>query len=915
MLALLAGCGGGGGGGDTGGGGTPGGGTTPAPAPGATPASYTVSGAVSVTEPSAIDSDTNDPNQTNRASNGSISTAQAIPNLVQVVGYVAMPGGNPPGAIGASGDLHDGYRVTLTAGQVVELEFASAPATYDLDLRIYTAAGELVGTSEGVNQYECVRVTEAGTYVIGVETYSRSSRGGSIYQLRIGAPDAGTQCSTRTGTDAHRIPNRIMAIANPDAPNAARGAAAVKTIDAGIGPEGLHLVSLPEGAAARADGARALSSMAVARKSIEAQSASAESAADEQTREWRQGMSPRAREILETADYAKLMAASGAYSSATPDRLMYAAQTTGWPSYPTNDRELAKQRWHYEAINLPAAIEALRAVDLSASPAPIVAVVDTGIVADHPDLTHQLVAGYDMISSATNAGDGDGPDSNPDDASKSTTSVFHGSHVAGTIAAEAGNSVGGVGIAPMARIMPVRVLGEMGGSTYDILQGVLFAAGLSNERNVRPARRADVINLSLGGEGPCTTAEETVFRQARAAGSLVVIASGNESTRSATAPVGSPANCPGVWAVAAVDARNQRAPYSNVGPENAIAAPGGDSSASTTGNGLPDGVYSTMARFQNNQRTPTYGSLQGTSMATPHVAGVLALMRWANPAITPDQVDALLRNGTIVDDLGSTGRDSTFGYGLINARKAVDAALAARGGTPTPTPAGQVQARPSSISLGATRTETDLVLALDGAGTERVTSVTVDAATISVGPKSAGSVDATTGLGTYRVAANRGTVAAGSTAFPNVVITLAPTRTIRVPVAISRGGTDGALGTLGPIYIVIADANDADLKSVAGATVTAPTAGLYSYQVTVPGTRSIYVFAGNDLDNNGAICDSGEGCGAYPTLSSELTALQPTASQTGIDFALWPIGGSRPAMSAANANGERNSSGSLVIRR
>ncbi|MFT4099863.1 MAG: S8 family serine peptidase [Burkholderiaceae bacterium] len=915
MLAMVAACGGGGGGGTPDGGGSPTPTPTPSPdpTPVPTPSSYKVSGAISVTEPSAIDSDTNDPNQADHRSNNSFSTAQTLPNPVQVIGYVAVPGGNPPGKLGANGDLVDGYKVTLVAGQVIELEFAADPDDYDLDLTVYTPEGDLLGISDGVNQYECVRVEQAGTYVIGVETYSRTSVGGSIYQLRIGSPDASTRCSTSTGTDAHLIADRIMAVAKPNASAQAKAAAGVRLIDGGGsgGQDGLHLVRMPERAAERDSGVRAMQTLALRQKGAGSVPATRDEAIEAQTRQWRQGMGERARKLRETVDYAKLMVASGAYASATPDRLVRTQQATGWPAYPPNDREFARQRWHYEAINLPAAVEVLRGADLSGSAAPIVAVVDSGIVADHPDLANQLVAGYDMISDEDSAGDGDGPDTDPNDAARSTTSVFHGSHVAGTVAAQAGNGIGGTGIAPMAKIMPVRVLGiEGSGSLYDIVQGVRFAAGLPTERNVQPARRADVINLSLGGSGSCPNEVADVFRQVRAAGSLVVVAAGNESSSTRTSPVGVPANCDGVWSVAAVDARNQRAPYSNVGPENAIAAPGGDTSVSTTGNGLPDGIYSTMAKVQRGQREPTYGALQGTSMATPHAAGVLALMRWANPGITADQIDALLGDGTIVDDFGDAGRDGTFGHGLINARKAVEAALAARG-APVPTPAGQVQARPTSISLGSTRTEADLVLSLTGTSSERVVSVATDSNQISVAPKSAGSVDPATGLGTYRVTANRSQLGVGASAFPNVVVTLEPARTIQVPVAISRGGTDGALGTLGPVYVLVANADDPDLATVSGATVVAPTAGLYSYEVAVPGTRSIFVFAGNDLDNDGYICDSGEGCGAYPSLTSELTALNPTADVSGIDFAIWPIGGVRPGVNAAGANGSRP----LVLRR
>src|SRR5690606_18409333 len=169
-------------------------------------------------------------------------------------------------------------------------------------------------------------------------------------------------------------------------------------------------------------------------------------------------------------------------------------------------------------------------------------------------------------------------------------------------------------------------------------------AGLSSDAGVAPPRRADVINLSLGAAGiACQPQFAEVFNQVRATGAVVVAAAGNESRRTALQPVAFPANCPGVFAVAATDAGNRRAPYSNGGPEAFIAAPGGDLSQSTTGTGLADGIYSTSASNQpDGSRLPGYTSLQGTSMATPHVAGVFALMRWVAPALTPQDIEAFV---------------------------------------------------------------------------------------------------------------------------------------------------------------------------------------------------------------------------------------------------------------------------------
>ena len=895
VAALLAGCGGGGG--------SP---TAVSPSPTAPSGpGYTVSGTMAVTETSAVDSDTNDPNQAGRADNGAFESAQSLPNPVQLIGYLAMPGEGPAGPASEAGDAIDGYRLLLEEGQVVELEFAADPRQFDIDLFVFDGNRVLKGQSIGVNKYECVRITTSGEYVLGVQVFPDTSTGGSIYQLRIGAPGSGTSCANATGAGELLIAREIVAQASPAArkrlTTTRKSLDDVTVLKGDPAQDRPVLVQMPAGRSAQGD--------SVQRLRTAAKSAAGGPPTDQwkarqlaaQADAWRRQMSAVTREILDTIDYAKLMVASGEYTYAVPNFRIQATQTRTMGPFPPNDREYVKQRWHYEAINLPGAVAALQGVDLSASAMPVVAVVDTGIVANHPDLANQLVTGFDFVSEPDNAGDGGGVDANPDDASLEQGFSFHGSHVAGTIAAQTYNGIGGAGVAPIARIMPVRVLGTGGsGSLYDILQGVRFAAGLPTDAGIAPAQRADVINLSLGatGIGCDDPMFRDLFNQVRARGAIVVAAAGNESRPNALMPVGFPANCPAVFSVAATDARNDRAFYSNVGPENFIAAPGGDTSQSTTGNGLPDGVYSTMASVDGGgSRLPTYGYLQGTSMATPHVAGVFALMRWANPALTPQAIEAMVQTGAIVDDLGAAGRDAVFGYGLVNARKAIDAALASRGGGPTPPPppaAGRTEAQPSTISLGSIRTEADLVLSHVGSSTEAVVSVTTDSPVISVTPKAAGSVDPASGLGTYRVQANRAAMAEGTSAFPNIVIQLSPARIVTVQVAIERRTAAAGQGSLGPIYLLVLDAADPARPVVADTAVGAPVNGRYAYTVTVPGTASISIIAGSDINNNGGICSAGEACGAYPMLAADLEVLQPTGNLTGIDFSLGPYGGISP---------------------
>ncbi|MGE0312641.1 MAG: S8 family serine peptidase [Lautropia sp.] len=887
---------------------------------------YTISGKLAVAETLAVDADTNDPNQVGRRSNNAFDALQPLSNPVHLTGYLTIAGAGPDGPVKAAGDPVDGYRVSLRAGQVIELDFNADPKAVDIDLFLYDLNRRVVGRSTGTNSYECIRVGVDGEYAIGVELYTQGSSGGSVYQLRIGAPNVDSGCVNgqfAAGTMiADEIVVRPAAAASPAqgattkgaAPRAPAGFAVLRGDPAG--GTGSALIGLPAAPAVRsaalaAAGIRARTRGAVGAggstgaTGVQAKAAVAASQADaDAVAAWRAGLPAETVALRETIDAAKMLVQSGEVASAQPNFRLRALATQRLAAFPPNDREYPRQRWHYEAIGLPGAMSLLADFVPAQPRNPIVAVLDGGIVADHPDLAAQLVPGHDFVSNLDIAGDGDGADADPDDpsggAAARASTGFHGTHVAGTIAAESFNGVGVASVAPVARVMPVRILGVTGGGSYfDIDQGIRYAAGLANVsgRRVQPV---DVINLSLGAAGVgCDATTQALFNEVRAAGTLVVAASGNESTPGQSAPVGFPANCETVFAVGATDARGARAKYSNTGAQLMVVAPGGDLDMSSTGNGAPDGIYSTIAtRGGDGSRLPSYGYLNGTSMAAPHVAGVLALMRWINPALTAPAIERLIRDGTIVDDLGAPGRDVEFGYGLIDAQKAVAAALATvQAPVPAPMPLGQVEAQPSALSVGATRESADFALRMVGAGDERIVSITTDSTLIAVAPL-AGAVDPANGLGDYRITVDRSAMAIGTTAFPKVIVDLLPARRIEIPVTVERRADTSGLGDLGPLYLLVLDADDAKERIVAEVGIAAPSAGVYAYSLTVPGTRRIKVIAGSDLNNDGLVCARGEGCGAYPVLSSTVKILEPTGNLTGIDFSVAPLGGVNPLAAA-----------------
>ena len=344
---------------------------------------------------------------------------------------------------------------------------------------------------------------------------------------------------------------------------------------------------------------------------------------------------------------------------AEPDALMQ-------PQFTPDDARWAAQWPLHEAT---AGVRAPTAWEKSTGAGVVVAVVDTG-VRPHPDLLANLLPGRDFITDNTIARDGDGRDADPIDPGDWTTanacysgwtatkSTWHGTHVAGIVAAVANNATGVAGVAFGARVLPVRVLGRCGGYTSDIADGMVWAAGGSvagQPDNPTPAR---VVNLSLGGAGACSVTYQNAIAKARERGAVVVVAAGNSAMDVVHAQ---PANCPGVVAVAAVKRSGQRASYSNYGAGVALAAPGGDSD-------YP--VLSTLNAGTTTPGADSYGNLRGTSMAAPHVAGVAALMLSRNPGLTPDEVATRLKNSARPFTAACGG----CGAGLLDANAAVDAA-------------------------------------------------------------------------------------------------------------------------------------------------------------------------------------------------------------------------------------------------
>lgn len=870
-LALL-GCGGSGSGVDT-----------PAPDPDPVPVpdtGYTLSGVLSIAPTAAVDSDLNDVNQTPYRVNDRPDLAQALGTPVLLNGTVNLAETGPAGNNFTPGDEDDVFRVDLVAGQVVELEFASDPAQSDVDLYLQSVDGQHIGASAGADsRFECVQITTSGAYFVNVYAYT----GASIYNLRIGAPGSAGTCAERT-TAARFDPATLMALSRSGAgaPTAQALTAVQTRLQAaglqaiGADRPGPHLLQLPAGAAARARGLAVLAGRAAPlRTRALGQAADATAPAD----------AAEPAELL-ALKYAKRLRATGAYAYVQPN---WVDQPTAlWGNFPPDDRGYSYQRWHYEQINLPAAMARITALSSRPTQRPLVAVIDDGVVLNHPDLAPQLFSSGRTFASVNSAGDLDSA-TGDNLQTPADQPIFHGTHVAGTAAAATFDALGGAGVAPMAQILPLRVILPRGALSLDVVQAMLYAAGLPNRSGLVPARRADVINLSLGGDRSCDAAYLDAIGRVRAAGVVVVAAAGNGGNNLA---VGTPANCAGAIAVGATNAQRQLTGYSQTGPQIAVAAPGGDMGQSSSGSGAPDGVYSALATFDAaGRRQASFGPLQGTSMAAPHVAGVVALMRYLNPSLGPSAIDSLLAQGALTDDLGAAGRDTRFGWGLVNARKAVDAALASVGTAP-PVAGGVVTASPSALDFGSFRTTATVELQASSTSAERVVSVTSDHPAVTAQPTA---TDPATGLGTWTLSVDRSRFPISGTFYPQVTVTLAPARSFTVQLTVVKTASGGAATTadFGPVYVLLIDPDTGETVTDVQAVWNA---GRYTWRYEGWARPRLQVLAGGDLDNDDFICQRGEACGAYPLLSGggDPPILTLSGARTDLNFELAPLSGISP---------------------
>ncbi|WP_104002671.1 S8 family serine peptidase [Marinobacterium lutimaris] len=410
---------------------------------------------------------------------------------------------------------------------------------------------------------------------------------------------------------------------------------------------------------------------------------------------------PSRESLPQVTGYAKALMATSGVRYAAADEMMFANEALADPPAEgillSDGSPVYQLQWHYfgsAGMDAPGAWAQLDSNDHEVR----VAVIDTGYT-EHADLAANLLSGVDMVHDPDISNDGDGRDQDARDPGDWTTrnycylgslpsdSSWHGTHVAGTLAAVTNNGKGVAGIGyNLIKVVPVRALGQCGGYASDIADAIRWAAGYDVEGVSNIDQPVQVINMSLGGSGACKPDSEyqLAINDAVKANTTVVVAAGNSNADAANY---SPASCANVISVAATGRTGDRAYYSNFGEVVDLAAPGGDKSTDASA-----GVLSTLNEGLTSPGLDTYAFYQGTSMAAPHAAAVAALLYIKDPGITPAEVEAVLKASA----RNFPGNCTLCGDGLLTAGNAL---TLAGGGTIAPEPAPP-QA-PTNLGFGA----------------------------------------------------------------------------------------------------------------------------------------------------------------------------------------------------------------------
>jgi serine protease len=523
----------------------------------------------------------------------------------------------------------------------------------------------------------------------------------------------------------------------------------------------------------------------------------------------------------------------------------------GISSISSNDR-YASQQWSLEQIGVENAWQTTEG-----SSTTHVAVIDTGFLLQHRDLQAAFVAGWNYV------------DDNNNPAASSALSLHHGTHVAGIIAAQSNNGLDIAGIAPNVKIIPIKVMRPdcLCGSLYDALQGILWAAGEDNSAGTKAANPAKVINLSIDLPTSNSNFLSNTINTAAAAGSVVVWAAGNNSSR-INVDESHSLKTPGLLVTAASGRWGKIAHYSNYGNIIDLIAPGGDT---RTDNGSVR--IRSLSGYISATGEEIHGStnMQGTSQAAPHVSGSLALAASVWPNFSAEAVEAMLESGALTEDTGIQGPDSYHGHGRIDADKSVRAALQTAS-HPASSQQLRLRANPGELNFGGSFQQLTL----------NIEANLADIPALAVNYRSPGlTVTAfdtdSNGLGDWQVTLDRDAIS--DDLYQGVIIFQSGSQQLYVTVTAHSSNYLPRSTGIGKMLVEFLNPLDQRREHRVEATISGPQT--FSFDLASIPAGDYIIRASSDLDNNGRYCELGEFCGYLQDDPNQATRINHQNSLDG----------------------------------
>ncbi|MDA9142904.1 S8 family serine peptidase [Gammaproteobacteria bacterium] len=775
---------------------------------------YNLSGKVQVAYNSFADSDVPNTDFTS-ISNNTASTAQVLSLPAQLIGYASK-----------DTDEWDAYKVVVSKNQYVSLEIADydeADTTKnDLDLIIVDLDLKIIADSESTKSYEFLSMPE-GEYYIAVKAYA----GASKYVLSVGTKFTQSYSASVFSSEFEYVGDKLL-IQKKEILQIAQDAAWKQS-------QLMDQLGFDKGSD------YSVYSYSEKDEFLDPRKVFKKFGFLNDSSQMSKALRTKNPEIISQAEKRKFIALLNAN---TPEYTILPNIAVSSHAF-SSDPEYYRQ-WNHVAINLDTALNSIGStvkevvVAVLDSGRPEVgsrAYYDTNYVDDEMDFLDEIFLNNSLYTNGGN--DGNGVDADATDAAWAyETFTSHGTHVASTIAAKNnGYKINGMAV----KVMPIRVLPNYpyAGGLNGILEGFKYAAGLPNSSGQLPSKRADVINASLGA----ASSEYCSFLDPILATGIIIVASAGNDGNSINSY---PASCPGVISVAAIDKDFNRAPYSQYNANVDIAAPGGFTDfGDRNGDGVSDGVYA-----WGNQNE--LKAIQGTSMASPHVAGAIALMKSVQPTLTYDDVSSILASGGMTNDLGAIGRDNSFGHGLLDVAKAISSLT--NFNSETANTFGSLSQ--SRYDFGSSEVSIDMKLSKYGSGDLKVTGLAADN---TEGLSYTYEADAE-GFGDYVISLDRSVYENGT--FHNAIYFKFDNNTYARGYITYNVGPEPPLGSLELAVIGIRDSSGEYIASKSQRLdLTSGTAD-FTFTDLKPGPYDIVI--ATDIDSDGLSCSRGEFCRYFP---------------------------------------------------